>query len=77
MPKYYFTLLDREGYAASEVAYEFHDNDAAKNEALKILSEMASDVLPSPPMNMISVEVFDEDRRPIVETRLVLDVLPK
>jgi hypothetical protein len=77
MPRYYFTLLDREGYAASELAYEFEDNEAAKNEALKILSEMAADGLPAAPMNMISVEVFDEHRRPVVETRLVLDVLSK
>jgi hypothetical protein len=77
MTIYYFTLLDREGYSASEVPYDFEDNEAAKNEALKILSEMASDRLPSAPMNMISVEVFDEKRRPIVENRLILDVHPK
>jgi hypothetical protein len=75
MPKYYFTLLDQEGSNTSEIGYVFENDEAAKAEALRILADMASEGLPCPPMNMISVEVYGEDRNRVIETRLVLDVL--
>ncbi len=77
MARYYFTTLDKEGPTDSEVPFEFPDDDAAKEEGMRLLSGLASEHLPGPPMDMLSVEVLDAERRPLVELRLMLDIIPK
>ncbi|MBB1248840.1 MULTISPECIES: DUF6894 family protein [unclassified Rhizobium] len=77
MPKYFFSVLDRDGASPAEKAYEFDNDSQAVEEGRKALAEMALDGLPGEPLNMIAVEVFDEIRRPIVEIRLTLEFIPK
>jgi hypothetical protein len=77
MPRYYFTSIDRDGATPAERTYEFANDVEATEEARKALAEMALDGLPEEPMNMLSVEVFDEARRPIIEVRLTMETIPK
>ena len=77
MPKFYFQLLDGDGVGATETGYEFASIKAAKAEARRVLAEMAAEGLPAEPLNMLSVELFDESRRPLAEIRLILEEIPK
>jgi hypothetical protein len=77
MPRYYFSSIDRDGVSPAERTFEFANDLEAAEEARKALAEMALDGLPGEPMNMLSVEVFDEARQPIVEVRLTLETIPK
>jgi hypothetical protein len=77
MPRYYFASMDRDGVTPPERTYEFANDFEATEEARKALAEMALDGLPQAPMNMLAVEVFDEQRRPIIEVRLTLETIPK
>ncbi|ACI58440.1 hypothetical protein GGI64_001883 [Rhizobium leguminosarum] len=73
MAMFYFQLFDHEGVRPTEMAYEFDSTEAAIKEARTALSEMAADGLPSTEYNMLCVEVFDAQRNPIREIRLVLE----
>ncbi|MBP2444807.1 hypothetical protein JOH51_002246 [Rhizobium leguminosarum] len=42
-----------------------------------MLAEMAAEGLPAEPLNMLSVELFDERRRPLAEIRLILEEIAK
>ncbi len=77
MARYFFQLLDHKGVRPTEMAYEFDTAEAAIEEARTALSEMAADGLPTGEYNMLSVEVFDETRRPVRELRLVLEEIDK
>ncbi|TCR97879.1 hypothetical protein EV281_11098 [Rhizobium sp. BK418] len=77
MPKFFFQVIDRTSPEPTEVANEFPSLDDAKREARLALAQMACDGLPEAPLNMISVELFDEDRVPIAEFRLLLEEISK
>ncbi|PCK83641.1 hypothetical protein CPT32_28050 [Rhizobium sophoriradicis] len=77
MPKFYFQLFDRDGAGVTETGYEFETVEAAKAEARRVLAEMAAEGLPAAPLNMLSVELFDESRRPLAEIRLILEEIAK
>lgn len=77
MPKFYFKVIDREGTLPADEPYEFADIVEASEQARLALTEMATDGLPNPPTNMLAIEVQDEDHRPLIEMRLVLEILSK
>jgi len=77
MATFYFQLLDHEGVRPTEMAYDFDTAEAAIDEARTALTEMAADGLPTSAYNMLSVEVFDAQRKPIREIRLVLEEIDK
>lgn len=77
MPKFFFQVIDRTSPEPTELAHEFPSLDDAKREARLALGEMACEGLPEAPLNMISVELFDENRIPIAEFRLLLEEIPK
>jgi hypothetical protein len=77
MPQYYFSVVDRDGASPAERSYEFENDAHAVEEGRKALAEMALDGLPGEPLNILSVEVFDAAREPIVEIRLTLEFVPK
>lgn len=77
MPRYFFTTVDASGSAQSDVSFDFLDIEAAKDEAMALLSGMVKEALPGPPLDMLAVEIFDEDKKPLVELRLLLEVIPK
>jgi hypothetical protein len=77
MPKFIFQVIDRTSPEPTELAHEFPSLEDAKHQARLALAEMARDGLPEAPFNMVSVELFDEDRRPITEFRLLLEEVAK
>ncbi|KPH05830.1 hypothetical protein CO657_35725 (plasmid) [Rhizobium acidisoli] len=77
MAMFYFQLLDHEGVRPMEMAYEFDSTEAAIKEARRALSEMAAEGLPASDCKMLSIEVFDAQRNPIREIRLVLEEIDK
>ncbi len=77
MPKFFFQVIDRTGAEPTEFALEFPSLDDAKQEARRALAEMASEGLPAEPLNMLAVELFDENKVPITELRLLLEEVPK
>nr|WP_210282997.1 hypothetical protein [Rhizobium sp. BK049] len=76
VPKFHFQLFDRDG-VGTETGYEFESVEAAKAEARRVLAEMAAEGLPTAPLNMLSVELFDESRKPLAEIRLILEEIAK
>jgi hypothetical protein len=77
MPKFFFQVIDRTSPEPTELSHEFPSLEDAKKEARLALAEMACEGLPEAPLNMISVELFDENRVPIAEFRLLLEEIPK
>jgi hypothetical protein len=69
MPKFVTQLLDATGADASEVEFDFESLADAKLETRAALGEMGRDGLPDDPMKMISAEIFDKDRNPLLELR--------
>jgi hypothetical protein len=77
MAIYYFQLLDHEGIRPTEMSYDFESEQAAIDEARTALSEMAADGLPTSDFNMLSIEIFDEQHKPLREIRLILEEIDK
>ncbi|RUM21475.1 hypothetical protein EFQ99_26995 [Rhizobium vallis] len=77
MPKFYFRLFDRDGAGATEMGHDFASVEAAMAEARRVLAEMAAEGLPAAPLNMFSVELFDESRKPVTEIRLILEEISR
>jgi hypothetical protein len=75
MSKFYFKVIDREGVLPPDEPYEFADVKEAMEQARLALTEMATDGLPNEPTNMLSIEVQDEDHKPLLEMRLILEIL--
>lgn len=77
MPKFVVQILDRDGNGPVESAFDCENAEAAIERARGDLAELAGHGLPRPPLNMLTVEVFDEVRRPIREIRLILEEIDK
>ncbi|RAX41250.1 DUF6894 family protein [Rhizobium tropici] len=77
MSKFLFQLLGQKGPLPVELEYNLATVEDAKRQARTALAEIARDGLPEEPLNMLAVEVFDHERRPIVELRLLLEEIPK
>ena len=77
MPKFYFQLLDGTGQDAVESEFEFDNFEVARSQAKSALGEMAREGLPEDPSNMMSVEILDGDRNPLLEIRLTFDEIWK
>jgi hypothetical protein len=74
--KFFFQILDEEG-SLVETSGEFATVENAKIEARRALAESAMDGIPGPPLNMYSVELFDEERHAIIEYRLLYEEVAK
>lgn len=77
MQQFYFTTVAGDGTIQSQVPGEFADEELAKIEARRILANLASDGLPREPLEMMSVEIYDADRKPLFELRLALQEIVK
>lgn len=77
MQQFYFTTVAGDGTIQSQIPAEFENADLAKLEARRILANLASDGLPREPLDMMSVEVYDADRKPLFEFRLALQEIVK
>ncbi|MBB4226822.1 DUF6894 family protein [Rhizobium mongolense] len=74
--KYFYRVVGAKGELA-ETSREFDGVQAAKAEARHALTETAAGGLPETPVHMLSVELFDENRLPITELRLILEEISK
>ncbi|KQV82132.1 hypothetical protein [Rhizobium sp. Root1220] len=77
MATYYFQLVDHDGVQPTEMSYEFDTPEAAIEEGRTALAEMAADGLPLGDYHMLSVEVFDHQRKPVREIRLILEEIDR
>jgi hypothetical protein len=75
--RYHFEVMDGSGDGPVNMALDFDTLDKALEQAHIALAEMARDGLPKEPINMMTVEVFDADQRPLTELRLTFEVIPK
>jgi hypothetical protein len=66
-----------DGGGLTETGVHFDTVEQALAEAHRALAEMAADGLPNPPLNMISLELLDEHRKPIREMRLIFEEIDK
>lgn len=77
MPIFIFQTIDHRGDEPTEQIAECADIDAAKLEGRRLLADLATEGLPENAMGMLSVEVFDSEKRPIVEYRLLFEEIAK
>lgn len=77
MPRYVFQTLHAESDEPLDSAREATDDDAARDIGRQMLVAAASKGLPSAHGDMIAVEVFDSERQPLVEVRLVYEEIAK
>lgn len=77
MPKFYFQLLDGTGRDATESEFELEDLQGARLQARRALGEMADEGLPNDSADMMSVEILDAERIPLLELRLTFDEIHK
>lgn len=75
--RYFLEVMDGSGESAVSMSMDFKSEEEALREAHVALSEMARDGLPKEPTNAMSVELFDEHKRPLAELRLTFEVIPK
>jgi hypothetical protein len=75
MARYYFDTQDDEGFVADDIGLEFDILEEAKTEAARALTEMARDRVGGPDRLVFVVNVRDEYKRPVLEVRLILEVV--
>ena len=76
MPRYYFDTRDGAGFVRDWEGLEFPDDDAARDEAAKALGCMARDALQRASSRMLSIEVRDHRKEPLLAARLTFEVTP-
>lgn len=77
MPTFIFQLLDGSGADATEIQHEIDTIDGARSEARTLLRELVAKEPCDEFGEMMSVEIFDAERRPILELRLTFDEISK
>ena len=75
--RYFLEVMDGSGEGPVNMSIDFESEEEAVREPHVALAEMARDGLPKEPVNLMSVELFDELKRPITELRLIFEVIPK
>ena len=77
MTQFYFTTIAADGAIRTGIPCEAGDLDGAAKEAKRELSRLAAQGLPDDPINMLSVEIYDEQQKPELELRLVMEEIRK
>ena len=77
MPQFYFTTLAANGAIRTQIPAIAEDLEGARSEAKRMLSELACAGLPDDPLNMLSVEIYDEQQKPELERRLLVEEIRK
>ena len=75
MPRYYFHFLNDDALLCDEDGLEFDGIDDVRNEAAAALAERAKDVRPGALRRVLSVDVRDEESEPVLQARLVFEVV--
>jgi hypothetical protein len=74
MPRYYFDTRDNDLFIADEDGLDLSGDNAARDETSRGLADMAKDVLPGAMRRLLSVEVRDAARQPLLAARLTFEV---
>ncbi len=77
MPQFFFTTIAADGTIRSGIPCEADNLDEAAKQARRELSALAAGGLPDNPLNMLSVEIYDEQQKPELELRLVVEEIRK
>jgi hypothetical protein len=77
MPLYYFDTRDDRGFVPDDTGLEFDTLEQAKADAARALVDMARDRVPGPERLVFVVEVHDENKRLLVEARLIIEIAHK
>jgi len=77
MPRYLFQLIDGSAADATEMDFEFDTFGAARSKAKTMLCEMVLKGLPEHTGDMMSVEIFDANKVPLLELRMTFDKIAK
>jgi hypothetical protein len=72
---YFFDSRVDERFIPDANGLEFDDFEAVKQEAVRALTEVGKDVLPSSIRRKLSVEVNDEEGRTVLVTAIVFEAL--
>lgn len=76
MATFYMQTMDAQGEVI-DTKVELDSIEAAVLEARTTLAAIAADGIPREPTSMLSIEIFDGDRKPIREIRLILEEIDK
>ena len=68
MRRYYFNVRDDEKLTPDDEGLQFGDVAAAREETARAIAEMLKDVMPDGAERVITIEVRDEDNRPLFRT---------
>ncbi|MFK0335610.1 hypothetical protein [Rhizobium sp. 2MFCol3.1] len=77
MPTFIFQLVDGSVGDVTEIQHEIDTLDEARSEGRTLLRELVAKGSPDEFADMMSIEIFDAERRPIVELRLTFDQIEK
>ena len=77
MPLYYFDVRDDQSFVPDDTGLEFDTLEQAKADAARALVDMARDRVPGPERLVFVVEVHDENKRLLVEARLIIEIAHK
>ena len=72
MPKYFFDINNGDGLTRDEDGAEFAFLDEVRDAAIRVLPDIARDVLPDSGRRVLSVRVRDEDDRYVFHASLSL-----
>jgi hypothetical protein len=72
MNRYFFDVYNSEGQVLDEEGQLFASKESAKNEALRILQDVARDELPDRDLFQLTVKVRGENGAKVFEASLIL-----
>jgi hypothetical protein len=75
MARYYFDVRDDDKVTPDEDGLVFHSLEAVKEEAARALADIARDVIPGTVRRVLAIEVRDDRKRPLLEARLVFEIV--
>jgi hypothetical protein len=73
MPLFYFDVRDGERFTRDSQGVNFNGIEGARDEATRVLAEVARDVVPAADRRRIAIEVRDEAKKPLLVVALMFE----
>jgi hypothetical protein len=70
MPRFYFDVRDNEDFTRDDEGLEFPTIEKARDEAARVLAEMAKFVLPGSVIRELAIEVRNAAKQPLLRAML-------
>ncbi len=74
MPRYYFDSRDNGKLVEDDNGLTFSDIEFCKKEAARALAEIAREVTPGSEQRELSIDVRDENKRPLFRTVMIFEI---